>query len=330
MSPTLLHPRRIASFTTSRPTPAARRRSSIISNSAKLRNADLLEVARTAAQAGAAIVSANVDKPRTIAYKGAIDLVTDTDEASEEAILAVIRASFPDHAILGEEGGVSGDTSSDYLWTVDPLDGTTNFAHGYPSFSVCVAVLRHAVPVASTVIEFTGGPGSWVTRTYAAARNAGATCNGAPIQVSKTHELNRSLLVTGFGYEHDECWEANLGLFREFTDISQGVRRLGSAAIDMCHVASGMADAYWEYRLKPWDMAAGVLILEEAGGTVTTMDGRAFSVFDRSVVVSNGYLHEALLKRMDPVTSKLVASGIDLSQWFVPKGYRVHSGAQLE
>lgn len=297
----------------------------------KVPNEKLLEVANAAAAAGAAIVTSNVEKPRSISYKGATDLVTDTDQSSEEAILRVIRESFPNHAVLGEEGGVSGDTSSEYLWCVDPLDGTTNFAHGYPSFSVCVAVLRHSTPVAAVVVEFAGGPGSWVTRTYAARRNGGATLNGVPISVSRTHDIGKSLLCTGFGYEHDECWAANIELFKHFTDVSQGVRRLGSAAIDMCHVACGMTEAFWEFRLKPWDMAAGVLIVEEAGGSVTTMDGRAFSVFDRSVVVSNGSVHRALLDKMEPVLGYLVEEeGIDLSPWFVPQGYGVHAGAQLE
>ncbi|KAI3428298.1 hypothetical protein D9Q98_006677 [Chlorella vulgaris] len=309
----------------------ARRAVSVCVSGSRIANQDLMQVAQQAAEAGAKVVMEAVDKPRNIQFKGSTsDLVTDTDRSSEESVLAVIRQAFPDHAVLGEEGGVSGDMNSDYLWCVDPLDGTTNFAHGYPSFAVCVAVLRHTTPVASTVIEFCGGPGTWMTRTYTAARNGGAFCNGKPIQVSKTHDVEKSLLVTGFGYEHDECWKANMQLFQHYTDVSQGVRRLGSAAIDMCHVASGMAEAYWEYRLKPWDMAAGVLMVEEAGGSVTTMDGRAFSVFDRSVVVSNGYLHEKLLQKMEPTTTALVSEGIDLSQWFVPKGYRVHSGAQLE
>lgn len=308
---------------------AARRSAAVVQASGKVPNRELLSVVQQAAEAGAKVVMDAVDKPRNIQYKGVADLVTDTDRASEEAILAVIQSAFPDHAILGEEGGVYGDTSSEYLWTVDPLDGTTNFAHGYPSFAVSVAVLRHVTPVAATVIEFCGGPGSWITRTYAASRNGGATCNGKSIQVSKTHELEKALLVTGFGYEHDECWFANMELFRELTDITQGVRRLGSAAIDMCHVASGMSEAYWEYRLKPWDMAAGVLVVEEAGGTVTTLDARAFSVFDRSVLVSNGFIHEALLAHTEPKTAALAGAGIDLSQWYVPKGYRIHTGAQL-
>ena len=292
---------------------------------------DLQQVAEEAARAGASIVYDTIDKPRNITLKGTADLVTETDTASEKAVLDVIRKYFPNHAVLGEEGGVSGDVTSEYLWAVDPLDGTTNFTHGYPSFAVCVACLRHAVPVASTVIEFAGGPGTWVQREYSAKRNGGATMNGNALSVSKTKDLGSSLVVTGFGYDHDEPWLANMGLFKEFTDITRGVRRLGSAAIDMCHVASGITDAYWEYRLKPWDMAAGVLMVEEAGGTVTTMDGRAFSVFDRSVLVSNSYLHESLLEIIEPVTTDLVTNkGVDLSQWFIPAGYSVHSGAQLE
>lgn len=275
------------------------------------------------------VVRAALDKPRTITFKGATDLVTETDGASEAAVLDVLRGAYPGHAILGEEGGVSGDTASDYLWCVDPLDGTTNFAHGYPSFAVSVAVLRRAVPVAGVVIEFAGGPGAWVTKTYAAARNGGATLNGAPISVSRTADVTRSLLVTGFGYEHDAAWEANLKLFRHFTDVSQGVRRLGAASVDMCHVALGVVDAYWEYRLKPWDVAAGVLIVEEAGGRVSTMDGLPYSVFQRSVLVSNDALHEALLEKTDAATAGLREAGVDLSPWFVPDGYGVHTGAQL-
>lgn len=348
---------------------ASRRRCVVVQ--ARVANEELQNVSQLAARAGAAVVYEALDKPRNVTLKGATDLVTETDTASEAAVLGVIRESFPDHAVLGEEGGVSGDVTSEYLWCVDPLDGTTNFTHGYPSFAVCVACLRHAVPVASTVIEFAGGPRTWVQREYSAKRNGGATMNGQSIMVSNTHKLQNSLVVTGFGYEHDQAWLANISLFQEFTDVTRGVRRLGSAAIDMCHVAcgafglfhtlcrfnkghcsfctcyevfevlnsyrsacvhvcAGVSDAYWEFRLKPWDMAAGVLIAEEAGGTVTTMDGRAFSVFDRSVLVSNGYLHESILEKTDPVTTKLVENGVDLSQWFVPDGYSVHSGAQLE
>uniref|UniRef100_A0A1D2A1M2 Inositol-1-monophosphatase n=1 Tax=Auxenochlorella protothecoides TaxID=3075 RepID=A0A1D2A1M2_AUXPR len=289
----------------------------------------LLEVARNAAKAGAAVVLANADKPRIIKHKGTTDLVTDTDSASEEAVLQAITRAYPDHGILGEEGGVMGDVTSDYLWCVDPLDGTTNFAHGYPSFAVSVGVLRHAVPVAGVVIEFTGGPGGWITRTYEAARDMGATCDGRPISVSRVKVLEQSLLVTGFGYDHDECWAANMDLFRALTDVTQGVRREGAAAVDLCHLAAGLVDGYWEFRLKPWDMAAGLLIAEEAGATATTMGNGALSVFDRSLLVTNGFVHEQLLALTDPKVSALLEAGVDLSQWFVPEGFKLHTGARL-
>lgn len=292
---------------------------------------ELQAVAEEAARAGAAIVQEAVDKPRNISSKStSTDLVTETDLASEAAILAVLRKHFPSHAILGEEGGVTGDMNSEYLWCVDPLDGTTNFAHGYPSFAVLVACCKHATPVASTVIEFAGGPGTWVQRVYTASRNGGATMNGAPISVSGTRELVQSLVTTGFGYDHDAAWLANMGLFQTFTDVTRGVRRLGSAGVDMCHVACGLVEAYWEPRLKPWDQAAGALVVEEAGGTVTTMDGRAFSVFDRSVLVSNTHLHDQLLSVIEPVTTDLIVNkGVDFSQFKV-QGYSVHAGAQLD
>ncbi|KAF9624728.1 hypothetical protein IFM89_013266 [Coptis chinensis] len=244
-----------------------------------------------------------------------------TDKMSEAAILEVVGKNFSDHLILGEEGGIIGDSSSDYLWCIDPLDGTTNFAHGYPSFAVSVGVLFRGKPAAASVVEFVGGPMCWNTRTFSALAGGGAFCNGQKIHVSQTDQVERSLLVTGFGYEHDDAWATNIELFKEFTDISRGVRRLGAAAVDMCHVALGIVEAYWEYRLKPWDMAAGVLIVEEAGGAVSCMDGEKFSVFDRSVLVSNGVLHAKLLEKIGPATEKLKKNGLDLSLWFKPENY---------
>ncbi|THG17456.1 hypothetical protein TEA_006846 [Camellia sinensis var. sinensis] len=344
----------------------------------------LLGVVETAAKTGAEVVMDAVKKPQNIVYKGLTDLVTDTDKMSEVAILEVVTKNFKDHLILGEEGGLIGNSSSDYLWCIDPLDGTTNFAHCYPSFAVSVGVLYKGKPAAGAVVEFVGGPMCWNTRTFSAAAGGGAFCNGQKIQVSHTdkrlvedvpnntlcfmasrlkeffHELyilsdlvirlhygflstffvspsyqflsqaqfmqgkgtekkvEQSLLVTGFGYEHDDAWSTNIELFKEFTDVSRGVRRLGAAAVDMCHVALGIVEAYWEYGLKPWDMAAGVLIVEEAGGVVSCMDGGKYSVFDRSVLVSNGVLHD---KRIGPPTDKLKNKGIDFSLWFKPENY---------
>ncbi|XP_047960286.1 phosphatase IMPL1, chloroplastic isoform X2 [Salvia hispanica] len=220
----------------------------------------LLEVIEIAAKTGAQVIMDAVNKPRNITYKGLTDLVTDTDKMSEAAILDVVKKNFQDHLILGEEGGIIGDSSSDYLWCIDPLDGTTNFAHCYPSFAVSIGVLYKGKPAAASVVEFVGGPKCWNTRTFTAAAGKGAFCNGEKIHVSQTDTVERSLLVTGFGYEHDDPWATNMELFKEFTDVSRGVRRLGAAAVDMSHVALGIVEAYWEYRLKPWDMAAGVLI----------------------------------------------------------------------
>ncbi|XP_062096465.1 phosphatase IMPL1, chloroplastic [Humulus lupulus] len=281
----------------------------------------LIQVVEFAAKTGAEVVMEAVNKPRSITYKGLTDLVTDTDKNSEAAILDVVKENFGDHLILGEEGGIIGDTASDYLWCIDPLDGTTNFAHCYPSFAVSVGVLFRGKPVAASVVEFVGGPMCWNTRTFSATAGGGAFCNGQKVHVSQTDQVERSLLVTGFGYEHDEAWATNIELFKEFTDVSRGVRRLGAAAVDMCHVALGIVEAYWEYRLKPWDMAAGVLIVEEAGGAVTCMDGGKFSVFDRSVLVSNGALHGKLLERIAPATEKLKGKNINFSLWYKPENY---------
>ncbi|CAL9207565.1 unnamed protein product [Musa hybrid cultivar] len=287
--------------------------------------AELLKVVETAARTGAEVVMEAVNKPRNINYKGITDLVTDTDKLSESVILEVVKKNFKDHLILGEEGGLIGDSLSEYLWCIDPLDGTTNFAHGYPSFAVSVGVLFRGKPAAASVVEFVGGPLCWNTRTFCASSGGGAFCNGQKIHVSQTDQVERSLLVTGFGYEHDDAWATNINLFKEFTDISRGVRRLGAAAVDMSHVALGIVEAYWEYRLKPWDMAAGVLMVEEAGGVVTRMDGGKFSVFDRSVLVSNGIVHEKLLERIGPATEELKKKGIDFSLWFKPENYSTDS-----
>ncbi|KAG0448911.1 hypothetical protein HPP92_027597 [Vanilla planifolia] len=249
--------------------------------------AELVGVVELAAKTGAEVVMAAVNKPRNISYKGVTDLVTDTDKLSESAILNVVRKNFKDHLILGEEGGLIGDTRSDYLWCIDPLDGTTNFAHCYPSFGVSVGVLFRGRPAAASVVEFVGGPMCWNTRTFSASSCGGAFCNGQKINVSQTDQVERSLLVTGFGYEHDDAWATNMNLFKHFTDISRGVRRLGAASVDMSHVALGIAEAYWEYRLKPWDMAAGVLLLETIG----------------------------------PATEDLKKKGINFSLWFKPESY---------
>nr|GMD11698.1 phosphatase IMPL1, chloroplastic [Ipomoea batatas] len=282
----------------------------------------LLEIVQAAAKTGAEVVMDAVNKPRNINYKGFTDLVTDTDKKSELAILDVVRKNFPDHLVLGEEGGFTGDPSSDYLWCIDPLDGTTNFTHSYASFAVSVAILFRGKPAASTVVEFVGGPLCWTTRTYTAAVGKGAYANGQKLSVTDTDKVEQSLLVTGYGYDRDDSWATNMELFKEFTGISRGVRRLGAASVDFCHVALGIVEAYWEYRLRPWDNAAGVLIVEEAGGLVSRTDGEKYCVFDRSVLASNGALHDKLLEKIGPATEKLKNKGVDFSLWYKPEAYK--------
>ncbi|CAG9466087.1 unnamed protein product [Pedinophyceae sp. YPF-701] len=283
----------------------------------------LLEVAQRAAEAGGEVIWDAVDKPRNIEFKGATDLVTQTDKDAEKAILGVIMAAYgEEHGVLGEEGGVYGNASSEYLWCVDPLDGTTNFAHSYPSFAASVAVLYKARPVAACVVAFGGGPHSWSSAVYTAAKGNGAYCNGNRISVSDVSDLQQSLLVTGFGYDHGAAWSCNLDLFRHFTDVTQGVRRLGAAAVDMCLVAMGVNDAYWEFDLKPWDMAAGALMIEEAGGKVTTMDGKDFTAFDKTILASNSTkLHEAIQEKTGPAVADLASKGVEFERWFIPEGY---------
>jgi myo-inositol-1(or 4)-monophosphatase len=245
------------------------------------------DVAVRAGKSAAELILFALDKPRIPDYKGKTDLVTKTDKESEELICAIIHAEFPIHGILTEESG-SFFPNADYQWIIDPLDGTTNFVHGYPSFAVSIGVFHKSKPLVGIVLELPSN------RLFSGIRAKGATCNGDSIQVSEVTALNNSLLVTGFGYEHDEKWKANMRLFQKLTDLTQGVRRLGAASVDLCHVAMGIVDGFWEFDLHPWDTAAGMLILTEAGGTVTQMDGKKFSNYDDNILATNGALHPDL------------------------------------
>ena len=289
------------------------------------------EVARRAAEAGANVVSGalNVNSASTVTFKASTaDLVTETDTASERAIVGVLNHLCPTHAILGEESGVSvatqdDETAFDFLWVVDPLDGTTNFAHRYPSFGVSVALLKRGRVFASCVVEFCGGPGCWSQRVYVAGRGIGATMNDAPLRVSDTLDVRDALLCTGFGYEHLERWEKNLELFKHFTDVSRGVRRLGAASVDLCLVALGVLDCYWELDCKAWDWAAGALVVAEAGGAVTSFAGEEWKPFARTIVASNGVasLHDAVIAQTKSAAASLEASGVSVGLWHTPTDY---------
>jgi myo-inositol-1(or 4)-monophosphatase len=242
-----------------------------------------------------------------IEYKGDADLVTAADRASEALIRERILARWPGHDVLGEEQGLS-DQGSDYRWYVDPLDGTTNFAHGYPVFCVSMGLeyrgLEHRALEYQASEERTAGQRASriaaviydPTRDelFTAEKGRGARLNGEEIHVSKTATLKESLLATGFP-SHKRHKNPNIYFYHQITLHSHGVRRAGSAALDLCNVASGRYDGFWEFNLNPWDTAAGVLIVEEAGGKVTRFDGSPFELNSRETVASNGLLHEALL-----------------------------------
>jgi myo-inositol-1(or 4)-monophosphatase len=219
--------------------------------------------------------------------KGRIDLVTDYDRRSEALLLARVRERYPDHAILAEESGASG-AAEGHRWLIDPLDGTTNFAHNYPFFGVSIGVEHRGELVAGVVHDPVRG------ETFAAARGAGATLDGRPIHVSDIAAVEDALLVTGFHYSIRERPEPTLTLFREFLMRAQGVRRDGSAALNLCYLACGRFDGFWEARLSPWDMAAGVLIVREAGGVVTDFSAAPFRLDGRQILAANPALHAAM------------------------------------
>lgn len=228
-------------------------------------------------------------RTREVHHKGEIDLVTEADMASEQEILARIRKAFPDHRVLAEE---SGETSQDspWLWVVDPLDGTTNFAHGFPVFSVSIALLHEGERVLGIVYDVMRD------ELFAARRGGGAFLNGRPIRVSDVSRLEDALLVTGFPYDRHDARFDNTREFVALLKRCHGVLRVGSAALDLATVASGRLDGYWEFRLNPWDLAAGALLVEEAGGLVTTPDGAPFPSLGTDIVATNGRIHSALLE----------------------------------
>jgi myo-inositol-1(or 4)-monophosphatase len=242
-----------------------------------------------AREAGALILNYFHQKIK-IEYKGDADLVTAADRASEALIRERISQQFPSHDVMGEEQGLN-DRGSEYRWYVDPLDGTTNFAHGYPVFCVSMA-LEHRTASAKRIAAVVYDP----TRDelFSAAQGNGARLNDHPIQVSKIAQLKECLVATGFP-SHKRHKNPNIHFYHQITLRTHGVRRAGSAALDLCNVACGRFDGFWEFNLNPWDTAAGVLIIEEAGGKVTRYDGSPFQLDSRETLGSNGLVHDALL-----------------------------------
>ena len=258
-----------------------------------------LDIATEAALAGGAVLESYWGNLDTVEEKGRSgDLVTIADKEAEAAVLAVIQRHFPDHAILAEESGQLGDQAAPLLWAIDPLDGTTNFAHQYPFSSTSVGLLINGMPAVGAIYD------PFHRELFRAAKGIGATRNRRPIQVSKTAELKNSLLVTGFAYDRRETNDNNYAEFCRFTHLTQGVRRGGSASIDLAYVACGRLDGYWERGLSPWDLAAGVVIVEEAGGKVTAYDGSSFDIQSGRILASNVHLHQVMqdvLQQVQPL-----------------------------
>jgi myo-inositol-1(or 4)-monophosphatase len=250
---------------------------------------ELLEACVEAARRGGAVLRAKWGQARTVELKGGIDLVTDADRASEAAILEFLHARFPDAAVLAEESGRSGGAPGGLKFVVDPLDGTTNYAHGLPQFAVNVAVLDPAGLAAGATYD------PLRDELFTAARGGGAALNGERLAASAARELPFALLVTGFPYDI-HVNPAPLRLFEAFVTRSRGVRRLGSAALDLAYVAAGRFDGFWEERLKPWDVAPGILLAREAGAIVTDLDGGDRMLETGDILAAAPGLHATMLR----------------------------------
>ncbi len=230
--------------------------------------------------------------------KGAIDLLTIADKQSEAAIVEMIQARFPEHRILAEEGGsIGGASDSEYLWVIDPLDGTTNFAHGMPLFASSVAVQHRGETVAGGVIAPALG------EMFLAGRGAGAFRNGERLGVSKVDVLNDALVVTGFPYDRHAMLDWLTGMVGEFLSRSQGLLRLGAAALDLAFVAAGNLDGFYERNLHPWDTAAGALLVEEAGGRMSTFNGEPYDIYSNQMLASNGRIHDEMVATLGTLTT---------------------------
>jgi myo-inositol-1(or 4)-monophosphatase len=250
---------------------------------------DIEQVALRAARAAGRIHLKRLSRISVNRKSNSIDLVTEADRESEAAIIEVIHRAFPTHAILAEESGAS-THESDHRWIVDPLDGTTNFAHGFPQFCVSIGYERRGKMQTAVVYD------ALKKECFVAHRGRGARLNGTPVHVSRTDSLSASLLLTGFPYDRRERRRFYLCFWEAFMQRCQGVRRTGAAALDLAYVAAGRTDGFWEFGLKPWDVAAGSLIVEEAGGIATNMDGSPLGLAAGQIVASNGAIHNAMLR----------------------------------
>ena len=253
-------------------------------------HAEFLAAAREAAFRAGELILQNLGKVREVEYKSAIDLVTSVDRASENAIVSFLRERFPEHSIVAEENTNIAVQQSRYRWIVDPLDGTTNFVHSFPHFAVSIALEHDTRLVAGLVHD----PAK--SETFSATDGGGAYLNGRPIRCSTVDKLESALLATGFPYDRREKADYYLGIFKSFLCASHGIRRGGSAALDLSYVASGRLDGFWESKLHAWDVAAASLIAREAGATVTNFSGGSPDIWGEEILCSNGWIHGEMTK----------------------------------
>lgn len=247
-----------------------------------------LEAAVEIAREAGKVLREEQERPPAIAYKGEFDLVTQADRRSESVIVSGLQKYFPEHAVAAEEG-TGKETASEFRWHVDPLDGTTNFAHGYPCFCVSMALARKNELLLGVIFN------PVCNELFTATRGEGAFLNGKRIRCSKINALKNSLLCTGFP-NHDRQAHPNIHYYWDFTLRSHGVRRDGSAALDLASVASGRFDSFWEFGLQPWDTAAGVIMVEESGGKITDLKGQPYQLGGTSILASNGLIHDEMVR----------------------------------
>ncbi len=264
---------------------------------------DFLQAATEIAREAGALLAGLFNQPLEINYKRRSDLVTEADRRSEALIVERLRERFPEHAIVAEEGGNHRSTS-DYCWYVDPLDGTTNYAHGFPVYCVTLGLAYRGEVIAGVVYDPT------CDHLYTAERGAGAYLNNQRLHVSRTENLSESLVATGFppfATNHD----LNIQFYFRFTMLSHGIRRAGSAALDLCCVAAGRFEGFWELKLNPWDKAAGTLLVTEAGGRVSDVHGNPFNLLGEDVFASNGFVHGQMLEVFAEVLAQRVPGSVE-------------------
>lgn len=260
---------------------------------------DYCDIALLLAQKGASVLLNHWGNIKKVQNKeGVGNLVTNADKESEQKILELLHKYCPGHSILIEESGMHQAQNHDFVWMIDPLDGTTNYVHQYPLVAVSIALIHLGEPILGVIFN------PFLHELFQAKKGTGATLNGVLIQVSSTKKVQKSLLASGFAYDRCECEDNNYAEFCALTSLSEGVRRGGSAALDLAYVAAGRFDGYWERGIKPWDIAAGALLVAEAGGVVSAYDTSKLDLYSERILATNGYIHSQLSEELLKIKNK--------------------------